>query len=44
MTSNPSPLDKTLKILGPSPINLEDAIDETCKWLIEKNLQNNLEI
>lgn len=42
MTSNPSPLDKTLKILGPSPINLKDAIEETCKWLIEKNLHKNL--
>ena len=43
ITSNPSPLDKTLKILGPSPVNLEDAIEETCNWLYEMNLINNLE-
>ena len=35
MTSNPSPLEKTLELLGPSPISLIDAIDETCAWLEE---------
>lgn len=43
ITSNPSPLDKTLKILGPSPVDLKDAIEETCTWLHEMDLMNNLE-
>ena len=32
-TSNPSPLDKTLNLLGPSPISQKDATEETCLWL-----------
>ncbi len=37
ITSNPSPLDNTLKLLGPSPISFEVAVDETCYWLGEIN-------
>ena len=33
VTSNPSPLEETLLLLGPSPISLEKAVDETCSWL-----------
>ncbi len=33
VTSNPSPLQKTLTLLGPSPISFEVAVDETCTWL-----------
>ena len=35
ITSNPSPLDDTLELLGPSPISFEEAINETCSWLRE---------
>ena len=35
-TSNPSPLDKTLSILGPVPIGFSDAVDRTCSWLEEE--------
>ena len=38
ITSNPSPLDETLELLGASPITFEDGIDETCSWLEEHNL------
>lgn len=37
ITSNPSPLDNTLELLGPSPISFEDAANETCSWLREIN-------
>ena len=37
ITSNSSPLDNTLELLGPSPISFEDAVDETCSWLREIN-------
>jgi nucleoside-diphosphate-sugar epimerase len=33
LTTNPSPIDDTLKLLGPSPIGLEAAVEETCVWL-----------
>ena len=33
VTSNPSPLEETLLLLGQSPISLEKAVDETCSWL-----------
>ena len=33
VTSNPSPLEATLELLGPSPIALEIAVEETCSWL-----------
>ncbi len=37
LTSNPSPLEETLLLLGPSPISLEMAVDETCTWLEQIN-------
>ena len=43
ITSNPSPLDNTLELLGPSPISFEDAIDETCSWLEKHNLMQGSE-
>lgn len=33
LTSNPSPINETLQILGPSPISLESAVEQTCAWL-----------
>ena len=33
ITSNPSPIENTLVLLGPSPIPFEEAVDETCSWL-----------
>jgi hypothetical protein len=33
VTSNPSPIENTLVLLGPSPIPFEEAVDETCSWL-----------
>ncbi len=33
VTSNPSPLEETLLLLGESPITFEKAVDETCSWL-----------
>ena len=42
ITSNPSPLDNIRKLLGPSPILFEEAVDETCSWLEEiNNLRNS---
>ena len=32
VTSNPSPLEETLSLLGPSPISLDKAVEETCSW------------
>lgn len=43
ITSNPSPLDNTLELLGPSPISFEDAVDETCSWLEKHNLMQGSE-
>ena len=43
ITSNPSPLDNTLDLLGPSPISFEDAVDETCSWLEKHNLMQGSE-
>ena len=37
VTSNPSPLEATLELLGPSPIALEMAVEETCSWLEQIN-------
>lgn len=37
ITSNPSPIDDTLKLLGKSPILFEDAINETCTWFNQIN-------
>jgi len=37
VTSNPSPLEATLELLGPSPIALEIAVEETCSWLEQMN-------
>jgi len=43
ITSNPSPLDRTLKLLGPSPISFDDAVSETCSWLEDfDNLQSRV--
>lgn len=39
ITSNPSPLDKTLSILGPVPVEVDDAVRATCNWLEEKYAQ-----
>lgn len=39
VTSNPSPLSDTLDLIGPSPISLEKAVQETVTWL--KNRYNN---
>lgn len=33
VTSNPSPLEATFELLGPSPISFSLAIFETCTWL-----------
>ena len=33
VTSNPAPLAATLDLLGPSPISLEKAVEETIFWL-----------
>jgi len=44
VTSNPSPLEKTLELLGSSLINLIDAIHETCAWLEETVSTNKWEI
>jgi nucleoside-diphosphate-sugar epimerase len=42
ITSNPSPLDNILMLLGPPPILFEEAVDETCAWLEEiNNLRNS---
>lgn len=43
ITSNPSPLDNILKLLGPPPILFEEAVDETCAWLEEINDVRNSE-
>lgn len=40
VTSNPSPLEATLELLGPSPIALEIAVEETCSWLEQMNGTN----
>ena len=40
ITSNPSPLASTLKLLGPSPTSFDDAVDETCSWLEKHKLLN----
>ena len=37
VTSNPSPLEATLELLGPSPMALEIAVEETCSWLEQMN-------
>jgi len=37
VTSNPSPLEATLELLGPSPIAFEIAVEETCSWLEQMN-------
>jgi len=36
VTSNPSPLDKTLSVLGQVPVRVDDAVNRTCNWLEEK--------
>lgn len=37
VTSNPSPLEATIELLGPSPIALDIAVEETCSWLEQMN-------
>ena len=36
ITSNPSPLGKTLSTLGPVPVGFNDAVNRTCNWLEQK--------
>lgn len=33
ITSDPAPMQATFDLLGPSPISLEQAVDETSQWL-----------
>jgi GlcNAc-P-P-Und epimerase len=33
VTSDPAPLGATFALLGPSPISLDQAVDETARWL-----------
>ena len=41
MTSNPSPLNDTIDLLGASPISFESAVDETVSWLMHSNYKSN---